>query len=326
MGAIHNNLPTFSLNDIVTIHNPVCCLNKVYSGNSNALFSNSGYTNLPNTTTNTTQTEPINQIVAQNKPPHSQPRTFAQFSAPLSAVLEKLVESGVLKPLNPTPLPQKLPASHNPNAYCVYHQNVAHPTDNCFRLRHAIQDLIDNKTLPMPPQKPNTISNPLPKHSNTHTNHISLASPFNPSLYIIPTTQPKPIVELPIEDAVCALETVEWDFQRRWDDQANDFFAVEHRVLITGVWPMALDPYQVEELEHEDWRQDWEEMMADPFDGYSLFALFLEPEPVEEEDEWEWEPDCHAPSRNDTRSGPEPTRPRGIPHKRQTTKRQPNQK
>ncbi|KAI8550549.1 hypothetical protein RHMOL_Rhmol06G0116100 [Rhododendron molle] len=50
---------------------------KVYSGNSNALFGNSGYTNLPNTSTNTIQTEPINQIVTQNNPPRSQPRTFA---------------------------------------------------------------------------------------------------------------------------------------------------------------------------------------------------------------------------------------------------------
>ncbi|KAI8530516.1 hypothetical protein RHMOL_Rhmol11G0065300 [Rhododendron molle] len=81
-------------------------------------------------------------------------------------VLEKLVESDILKLLNPTSLPQKLPASHNPNAYCAYHQNVGHHTNNCFRLRHAIQDLIDNKTIPVLPQKPNTVSNPLPKHLN----------------------------------------------------------------------------------------------------------------------------------------------------------------
>ncbi|KAI8538532.1 hypothetical protein RHMOL_Rhmol09G0110800 [Rhododendron molle] len=223
---------------------------KVYSGNSNALFGNSNYTNLPNTSTNTTQAKPVNQIATQTSQPRTQPRTFAQFSAPLSAVLEKLVESGTLKPLTPTPLPQKLPASHNPNAYCAYHQNVGHLTDNCFRLRHAIQDLIDNKTLPMPPQKPNTVSNPFPKHSNACINLISISQPFDPSLYIIPDTQPKPAIELPVEDTVCALETVEWDFQVRWEDLVQDFLAVEDRALITGVWPVALNPSQIEELEH----------------------------------------------------------------------------
>ncbi|KAI8535448.1 hypothetical protein RHMOL_Rhmol10G0175100 [Rhododendron molle] len=264
---------------------------KVYFGNSNNLFGNANYTNLPNTSTNTTQAELVNQIAAQTSQPRTQPRTFAQFSAPLSAVLEKLVESDTLKPLTPTPLPQKLPASHNPNTYCAYHQNVGHLTDNCFRLCHAIQDLIDNKTLPMPPLKPNTVSNPLPKHSNTRTNFISISQPFDPSHYIIPATQPKPTVELPVEDAVCALETVEWDFQRRWEDLVQDFLAVEDRALITRAWPVALNPSQVEELEQGEWRQDWEEMMADPLGGYSLFALFTEPEPVEKEDEWEWEPE-----------------------------------
>ncbi|KAI8572213.1 hypothetical protein RHMOL_Rhmol01G0180700 [Rhododendron molle] len=67
------------------------------------------------------------------------------------------------------------------------------------------------------------------------------------------------------------------------------FLGSRYRALITGVWPVALNLHQVEELEHGDWRRDWEEMMADPLDGYSLFALFTEPEPVKEEDEWEWE-------------------------------------
>lgn len=159
---------------------------KVYPGNSNTLFGNAQYTNLPPTSANTTQVEPVNQIVTQNNQPRSQPRVFSQLSASLSAVLEKLVETNVLKPLNPTSLPQKLPTSHNPNAYCAYHQNVGHSTKNCFRLRHAIQDLIDNKTIPVPPQKPNTVSNPLPKHSNPQANCIELKSPFDPSQFIIP--------------------------------------------------------------------------------------------------------------------------------------------
>ncbi|KAI8572069.1 hypothetical protein RHMOL_Rhmol01G0170000 [Rhododendron molle] len=78
------------------------------------------------------------------------PRILSRFSVPLSSVYETLLELGLIKPLPPTPLPQKLSSSHNPNAYCAFHQMPGHATNSCFRLRHTIQDLVDNGTIAVP--------------------------------------------------------------------------------------------------------------------------------------------------------------------------------
>ncbi|KAI8547531.1 hypothetical protein RHMOL_Rhmol07G0203300 [Rhododendron molle] len=110
-----------------------------------------GYTNPPCNPTNTdpAQTEPVSQIIAQASKP-KQPRVFSQFPVPLSMVFERLVKSGTIKPLLPTPIPQKLPTYHNPNAFCSFHQMPGHATDDCHRLRHKIQNLIDDGTIPIP--------------------------------------------------------------------------------------------------------------------------------------------------------------------------------
>ncbi|KAJ4828032.1 hypothetical protein Tsubulata_008042 [Turnera subulata] len=48
--------------------------------------------------------------------------------------------------------------------YWEYHQSKGHDTDDCFCLRHMIQDLIDQGKL-IPPTKPSTKTNPLPSHN-----------------------------------------------------------------------------------------------------------------------------------------------------------------
>ncbi|KAF5934060.1 hypothetical protein HYC85_030231 [Camellia sinensis] len=77
--------------------------------------------------------------------------------------LKLLMEKGHLKPLDPQPLPDPLPPKHDPTQYCIFHQQHNHPIDLCYRLRHEIQDLIDNKVI-APPSKPNVTTNPLPTH------------------------------------------------------------------------------------------------------------------------------------------------------------------
>ncbi|KAG5549095.1 hypothetical protein RHGRI_014462 [Rhododendron griersonianum] len=185
---------------------------RVYTGSSTALFGGSSYANATTasntaTTHSSSHTADVNQVQAPQKPRNrNQPRVFANFEAPLSAVLEKLAKSGHLRPLAPTPLPQNPPPSHNPNAFYAYHQMPSHYTDSCYRLRHAIQDLVDNGTLPNPPSKPNVISNSLPKHHN-QVGQISLSSTitspnstiFNPTDHITPADQPKPVVPVPLE-------------------------------------------------------------------------------------------------------------------------------
>ena len=74
---------------------------------------------------------------------HKEGREFDDIHISLSEALEILSKKGYLKPLEPTLLPIPIPRSWNMNKYCDFHQKLGHNTDNCFRLKHEIQDLID---------------------------------------------------------------------------------------------------------------------------------------------------------------------------------------
>ncbi|KAF5932547.1 hypothetical protein HYC85_028718 [Camellia sinensis] len=82
-------------------------------------------------------------------PPQAK-KVFTPLYMPLSKALGALIKKGHLKPLEPQPLPKNLPLTHNPANYCAFHQRAGHDTDMCFRLRHEIQDLIDNGVIPAP--------------------------------------------------------------------------------------------------------------------------------------------------------------------------------
>lgn len=81
---------------------------------------------------------------------------------------------------------------------------------------------------------------------------------------------------------------MEWEFELRWEATIEAFRDLENRAMIDRVW-LAPRLDTVQELENGAWREEWEEIQVDPFDGYSLFALFLEPEPAKDEDDWEWQ-------------------------------------
>ncbi|GMQ00011.1 hypothetical protein CsSME_00047265 [Camellia sinensis var. sinensis] len=89
---------------------------------------------------------------------------------------------------------------------------IRHDTDRCFRLRHEIQDLIDNKVIAPPqPPKPNVTTNSLPPHGRVppppYFNLIhTLSSTFNPSIYITPTHLPKPEVYIPEGTELCMMD------------------------------------------------------------------------------------------------------------------------
>ena len=82
----------------------------------------------------------------------------------MSQVYDKLKAKGLLKPLDPRPIPNPLPSRFNVNKRCAYHQGLGHETDHCFTLRHAIQDLIDNKVIASP-IRPSITNNPLTNHN-----------------------------------------------------------------------------------------------------------------------------------------------------------------
>ena len=82
----------------------------------------------------------------------------------MGQVFDKLKAKGLLKPLDPRPIPNPLPSGFDMNKRCSYHQVPGHDTDRCFALPHAIQDLIDNKVI-APPTRPSITNNPLPNHN-----------------------------------------------------------------------------------------------------------------------------------------------------------------
>jgi hypothetical protein len=143
--------------------------------NNNAKATPSSTNINPNFSTSTiSKAKPTTTIIQINRP-KDQSRKFSQFPAPLSSVYEELLMAGLLKPLSPTPLPQKLPAYHNPNAFCAFHQVPGHATNNCQRLCHKIQDLIDDKTISLLPSKSNTPQ----QKQDLSVNQISLTSTKN---------------------------------------------------------------------------------------------------------------------------------------------------
>ena len=91
---------------------------------------------------------------------------FSDLGMTLTQTYENLASKGFLKPLNPTPMPNPVPPIWNLNEYYHFHQKSGHKIDNCFLLKHEIQDLIDNETLPNTNviTKPNIRKNPLPDY------------------------------------------------------------------------------------------------------------------------------------------------------------------
>ena len=98
-----------------------------------------------------------------------QSRRFSNFNQPLSKVLERLMQRGLLQPLpNPNP-PNPNTPDYNPNKHCKFHQNLKHSTDNCIRLKHEIQNLIDAGRI-IDPKNPSTKNNAFPNYNTMMIN------------------------------------------------------------------------------------------------------------------------------------------------------------
>ena len=101
--------------------------------------------------------------ISQGPPPRPM-REFHELYMPVIQVFENLKAKGLLKPLDLRPIPNPLPARFDVTKRCAYHQSPGHDTDKCFGLRHAIQDLIDNKVIALP-TRPSVTNNPLPNNN-----------------------------------------------------------------------------------------------------------------------------------------------------------------
>ncbi|KAF5932561.1 hypothetical protein HYC85_028732 [Camellia sinensis] len=188
-------------------------LNAATSSNATARTSDVG---MVTTTTSKTATPFTGSSGATSQPATKYPprgqRTFTLLYMSLSVALRVLIRKGHLKLLEPLPLPNPLPPSHNPAKYCAFHQQHGHDTDQCFRLRHEIQELIDNKVI-APSEKPNVTTNPLPPHNQPpppprQVNLIqTMAVPYDPSIYITSSHLPKPALFIPKCTDLCMVST-----------------------------------------------------------------------------------------------------------------------
>ena len=97
------------------------------------------------------------------------PKKFSNFNQPLSKVLDRLIQKGLLRPLTVSrPSNPNLPG-FDPNSYCKFHQVVIHSTDSCMCLKHKIQNLIDSGKITDPEKSnpnQNTRTNPFPNYQN----------------------------------------------------------------------------------------------------------------------------------------------------------------
>lgn len=119
--------------------------------------------------------------------------------------MEYLIKKRLLQPMLPRPLPYPLPHFYNTRQHCEYHQTPGHTLDKCFRLKHDIQDLIDegkvsfNPTPTNPPPNTNIIQNPLLDHKPSKgVNMIGTTGiQFNLANYITKASEPKKVIFLP---------------------------------------------------------------------------------------------------------------------------------
>ena len=76
------------------------------------------------------------------------PRQFSNFDKPLSKIFDRLENEGLIKPEPAKSQPNPNAPNYHPNTFCRFHQVHGHSIDNCIRLKHCIQDLVDEGKIP----------------------------------------------------------------------------------------------------------------------------------------------------------------------------------
>ncbi|OVA11235.1 G-patch domain [Macleaya cordata] len=128
-----------------------------------------------------------NQGNGRNKPK----REFSKLNHPMSMLLVGLLEAGLVTHKPPVRAPKTPQAWYNPDQYCSFHQSPGHLTDNCWALKHEIQNLLDSGKISMEgvqvPRKPNINTNPLPNHQmegQKNVNYVGTEDPVDPTKLI----------------------------------------------------------------------------------------------------------------------------------------------
>ncbi|KDP24752.1 hypothetical protein JCGZ_25480 [Jatropha curcas] len=141
-------------------------------------------------------------------------REFTDLGRPLSTVLRPCIKNGILLKLLVDPT-KPVHGRYMDRNY-DYHQCKGHLTDECFKLRHDIQDLIDSGKITKPSErnKPSTKNNPLPQYPY---NYPPRKSQSCGSINAIGSGLPEEVVlaEAEWEERMCAMLNI-------WDDCNSD--------------------------------------------------------------------------------------------------------
>src|SRR3954465_7102082 len=75
-------------------------------------------------------------------------RSFSLLPMPLSQVLQQLLNQNLITLLPPYAFPTNPASGYKYHARCAYHSNsLGHDTEDCWQLKHKIQDFIDDNII-----------------------------------------------------------------------------------------------------------------------------------------------------------------------------------
>src|SRR3954464_12998735 len=101
--------------------------------------------------------------------PDAPRRTFTKINMPISQALQHLLKADLITLRGPPKNVNTSSLNYRPDATCAYHSNCpGHDADHCWALKNKIQDMIDAGEIEFdPPETPNVITAPMPKHDKT---------------------------------------------------------------------------------------------------------------------------------------------------------------
>ena len=119
--------------------------------------------------------QPMGQV-NNNRGARPQQEKFKPNPIPMTYIelYPKLVQGGLLSPVDIPPLQPPYPRWYNENVHCDYHSgNRGHSTENCTSLKRKVQDLINKGELTFEDEDiPDVNRNPLPNHGRPRVNAI----------------------------------------------------------------------------------------------------------------------------------------------------------